>query len=104
MGVTPGGQFAHLIQGEFDNTTGRIAFAAGSLEAPVAGRFVLARVGFVAVAPGNSELTFQRAVPAQSDITAGGGSVLAAAVNGSVTVSAPPALPATLYLPVVTRR
>jgi subtilisin family serine protease len=104
MGITPGGQFAHLIQGEFDNTTGHIAFAAGSLEAPAAGRFVLARVGFMAMAPGNSTLTFQRAMPTQSNVTAGGGSVLATALNGSVTVSAPQALPATLYLPVVTRR
>jgi len=42
-------------------------------------------------------------MPAHSDITADGSSVLAAAVDGQVTVSAPSALPATIYLPVVTR-
>lgn len=104
VSVAPGRQLSHLIQAEYDNTHGRLAFAAGSLEAPITGRFVLARIGFVAVAPGSSALTFQHAIPAQSDVTAGGGSVLATAVNGIVTVSEPQALPATLYLPVVTRR
>lgn len=101
--VTPGAQFSHLIQSEFDNQTGRLAFAAGTLGAPIVGRFTLARVGLAAMAPGSSALTFQHTMPAHSDITANGSSVLAAAVDGQVTVSAPSALPATIYLPVVTR-
>ncbi|HAJ38063.1 MAG TPA: hypothetical protein DCL15_20520 [Chloroflexi bacterium] len=101
--LTPGAHFSHLIQREFDNRSGRLAFAAGALESSVVGRFTLARVSFVAMAPGSSALAFQHILPAYSDITANGRSVLAAAVDQLVTVSAPPALPATVYLPLVTR-
>ncbi|HHY58403.1 MAG TPA: S8 family serine peptidase [Chloroflexi bacterium] len=98
--ITPGAQLSHLIQSEFDNQTGRLAFAAGSLNALPTGRFTLARIGFVAVAPGSSVLAFQRTMPTHSNITANGGSVLAAALNGLVPVASPPA---TLYLPMMTR-
>ena len=103
-GVTAGSQLSHLIQHDYDNVSGQVAFAAGSLESAATGRFVLARVEFVALAPGSSLLAFQHTKPAQSDITYGGASVLTAAVDATVSVSAPEALPATLYLPVVTRR
>lgn len=105
VGVTAGAPLPQLIQREVDHHAGRIAFAAGTLEQAPAGRIVLARIEFAAVATGSSAIAFQRTNSAQSDVTFGGASILAATTDAIVTVGdgASP-VPPSLYLPVVARR
>gem|GEM_PF-827023 len=105
VGLTAGAALPQLIQREVDQHAGRIVFAAGVLEQAPMGRIVLARVEFTAVASGSSAIAFQGTSPAQSDVTFGGASVLAATTDTAVTVGdgASP-VTSSLYLPVVARR
>jgi subtilisin family serine protease len=103
-GIVPGSALSHRIQQSYDNQTGRIALAAGALDTPPSGRLTLARVEFVAVGPGVSALAFQQSNPAHSDVTFGGASVLAAAVDGAVTVDDAGGATSSLYLPLITQR
>ena len=93
------------LQQEVDNTGGRLALAAGTLETPPTGRFLLAQVELVAVGQGVSPLAFQHDSQHESDITFGGSSILATAADSAVTVASgggDDIMPAqSLYLPIV---
>jgi hypothetical protein len=102
-GVGAGDGLSQVIQNTFDNETGRIAYAAGELGADRSGRFVLARAELIAEAPGAGTLDFAFAAPAQSDVTSGGRSVLAA-VDGCpvVVIDGNAGNASSIYLPVIT--
>ncbi len=86
----------------FDNQAGRLAFAAGTVSGPAAGRVVLARIEFAAVAPGTSLLLFEHTLPEQSDVTFGGASILGAAKSGWLAVKERELPAASLFLPAIT--
>lgn len=103
VGVTQGDNLPMLLQNEFNNDMGQIAFAAGALDALPSGRFVLATVEFAARAVGTSSLAFQCNAPLQSDITFGGSSVLAAAADAAIQIVGSEAtLNRWIYLPTIT--
>ena len=85
-----------------DNVNGRIQFAAGQLEAPAAGRFLLTTVEFTAIAPGQTPIAFLHSAPDSSLVTAGGVSILASTVDGIVHIS-DSALTEKIYIPIVHR-
>ena len=71
VSVTPGIAFSQILQNSFDNTTGQINFAAGTLSAPYpSGSFTLLTVRFraLAVVPASTAVTFSTAVAQQSDV------------------------------------
>ncbi|MCB0053531.1 MAG: hypothetical protein KDE24_28755, partial [Caldilinea sp.] len=93
--------FSSPIQNEVDNVRGQIVYAAGTLGMAPGGRFVLARVEFVAAGPGDSLLHPTLLRPARSDVTYGGASILSAAADALVRVEAATPSGAALYLPAV---
>lgn len=99
--VTAGDQLTTILQNSFDNQTGRADFAAGDLAAAVSGRFLLATAEFIAIGPGSSAIVFLRNSPTESDVTAGGASILASTVDGAVHVDGEPM--SQTYLPLIGR-
>jgi len=99
--ITAGDRLTSVLHERIDNQTGSVHFAAGDLTASVSGRFLLAEVKFAAVGPGQSEIIFLRSTPLESDVTAGGASILANTVDGSVRVEA--SQTPQLYLPLIGR-
>lgn len=88
VAVTAGAALPQEIQNTFDNTAGRIDFAAGTFDAPLATPFDLAVVQLQAVGAGATTLIFERTPPRATDVTAVGGSVLGNIVEGQLTVEA----------------
>lgn len=86
--IIPAGPLGLVIQNSFDNVTGRVNYAAGTLDATASGTFDLMRVRFRGLAAGVADVTFQRTQPRSSDVTAGGNSVLGDVVAGAITVTA----------------
>ena len=99
--ITAGDQLTTILQNSFDNQGGRISFAAGDLAAAVSGRFLLAMVEFIASGPGSSAIVFLRNSPTESNVTAGGASILASTVDGAVHVDGAPM--SQTYLPLIGR-
>lgn len=99
--ITSGGTLPQTMQQTFEPTTGRIAVAAGDLTAGHTERFVLARVEFVTLATGSTSLAFEREAPWQSEITAGGVSILASTTDATIALS--PSV-TSIYLPFITKR
>jgi hypothetical protein len=86
------------ILNRVNNARGEIDFAAGTLGTPPSGRFVVATVRFQALwGTGGASIpvTFVTRGGSPTDVTHGGESVLAAAIDGSVTITGqtPPATP-----------
>jgi len=90
------------LQNVFDNQAGQIAFAAGDLTRSATGRLRLAHVEFKAVGLGTSQLSFDRMLPTQSDITSEGRSILASTEDTSLVVADGTLRSNALYLPAVT--
>ena len=96
--LTDGEAFAFSIQNEVDNDRGWVSYAAGTLGEPVGGRFVLARIGLVAVGTGHTMLYPAARRPTRSDVTYGGASILRMTYSATIRVEArDPAL----YLPAI---
>ena len=100
--LTAGDRLTAILQQGVDNVNGRIQFAAGQLEAPAAGRFLLTTVEFTAIAPGQTPIAFLHSAPDSSLVTAGGVSILASTVDGIVHIS-DSALTEKIYIPIVHR-
>ena len=99
--ITSGSDLPQILQQTVEPTTGQIAVAAGDLAARHTERFVLARVEFVTLATGSTSLTFEREAPQQSEITAGGVSILASTTDATIALS--PSV-TSIYLPFITKR
>ena len=81
------------LQNSFDNVTGQINYAAGTLFSFPSGTFVIAQVRFlVAAAPPiwGTQLTYATVNPRKTDATYGGGSVLGATHGAEVSSPVPP--------------
>jgi hypothetical protein len=75
------------LEKRFDNTTGLIRFAAGTLSAFPSNTFSLVQINFRALAEtAQTELTFELSSPNGSNVTFGGSSLLAEHTNGSVVI------------------
>ena len=78
------------LQSSFDNQLGRVNYAAGTLEDPVAASFTLATVEFRALArtgTGGTVLNFAPpAPPRQSRVSAGGGRDSSGNLTGAIIV------------------
>jgi len=106
--IESGGAFEIVFQNGADNATGRIGFAAGTLGTPPTGTLVLARIRFKALwgtGGVSTPLTFAFQSGRRTDATFGGGSVLASASNGGVTISgeSPPVTPTATQVVTPTR-
>lgn len=78
----------NIAQTVFDNATGTLGFAAFTLSSFPTGTFTLCTIHFVALnVPGTADLNFNGSKPRQTDVTFGGNSVLAYALNGSVVIN-----------------
>jgi hypothetical protein len=77
------------LMNDYDNVTGTLDYAAGTLSNFPSGTFSLAEIVFEAVAETSETfLTFNYIAPRQTDVTYGGGSVLTDDVEGAVSISA----------------
>jgi hypothetical protein len=95
--ITSGNTFDLELQNEFDNQTGMIHFAAGTLTPPLPGgeglgvrgeeglglNFDLVVIELEAIGNGESPLLFQFDAPRTTEVTSGGESVLSEYVDGS---------------------
>ncbi len=87
--ITPGPRFGTILVNSFDNTLGRIDFAAGDLVTSPSGTFSLATVRFRSIgASPSSAITFSSTQARKSDVAYGGVSVLAQSTDAAVTVTA----------------
>ena len=88
VSITPGGALPTVLQNSFDNTSGQINYAAGTLSNFPSGTFTLATVRFTAISvTPSTPLTFNTILPRESDVTYGGSSVLDSLVNGTVEIT-----------------
>jgi PKD repeat protein/photosystem II stability/assembly factor-like uncharacterized protein len=88
--IGAGSSFPTVLQNTFDNSVGRVNFAAGSALSGALpnGTFTLATVTFKAVAlVSSTPIVFTSTAPYKSDVTSDGNSVLSAMVNGSVEIT-----------------
>jgi uncharacterized repeat protein (TIGR01451 family) len=92
--ITSGNTFDLELQNEFDNQTGMIHFAAGTLTPPLPGREELGVRGDLvvieleAIGNGESPLNFQFDAPRTTEVTSGGQSVLSEYSDGTGTPTA----------------
>jgi hypothetical protein len=94
------------IQNIVHNDRGEIDFAAGTFLAPPSGTFVLATIRFEALwgtSGASTPLTFSTQLPRKTEVTHGGGSVLAGVENGSVTIGGQTPPPTPTVTPTATR-
>jgi hypothetical protein len=89
ISLAPGTTLPIVLQNSYNNTTGRIDFAAGNLAPPhPAGTFTLVTITFTAQAPtSGTPLTFNSVPPRKSDATFGGASVLNHTEDGMVVIT-----------------
>ena len=101
--VQAGDALPLALQNEFDNANGRIAFAAGTFDAPVAAVFDLAVVRLQATGIGATAIAFEHTPPRQTDVTAVGDSVLERVEDNHlvVTPGGDTAVGDTLFLPFI---
>jgi uncharacterized repeat protein (TIGR01451 family) len=77
------------LMNDYDNVTGTLDYAAGTLSNFPSGTFSLAEIVFEAVVETSETfMTFNYIAPRQTDVTYGGGSVLTDDVEGAVSISA----------------
>lgn len=88
VAISPGSELPSIITNHFDNTTGELAFAAGTFsnDYPSA-TFRLATVTFRATnATTNTVVSFNTSVPQNSDATFNGISVLSHTIDSTITI------------------
>ena len=88
VSITPGNSLPLELEKNYDNTTGQVNYAAGTLSGPTSGSFTLATVTFYAQAQTpNTPIQFNAILPRKSDITYGGYSILSGTQDGAVTIT-----------------
>lgn len=90
VSLTAGSSLPTVLTNTYDNTTGKVDFAAGNLNPPhPSGTFTLVTVKFNALAMttgAGTSISFNSTPPRQSDATFNGASVLASTTPGTVIV------------------
>lgn len=88
VSIAAGADLSTVLQKSFNNTLGRINYAAGELSGTLPqGSIVVATITFRAKAQAsNSPLTFANSAERDTDVQATSGSVLGTSYNGAVTV------------------
>jgi Leucine-rich repeat (LRR) protein/ABC-type glycerol-3-phosphate transport system substrate-binding protein len=89
VSLSSGATLPVVIQNAYDNTTGRIDYAAGILgSSHPSGSFTLVTINFMARAPtSGAALTFNDTLPRKSDASFGGYSAMNHAENGMVVIT-----------------
>lgn len=88
-GISEGTDLSAVLQNSFDNSLGRIDYAAGNLGAPYPqGTFSLMTVHFTSLASSaGSEISFASTQPRRSEATFGGKSIFYRAENATVVIA-----------------
>jgi hypothetical protein len=78
----------HVLLNTYDNSTGRLDYASGTLSNFPAGDIVLVQIEFEALSATNStSLTFHYGVPRDTEVTFAGGNILTGDVDGTILIT-----------------
>ena len=88
--IQPGNALTVELTRQFDNTAGRVAYAAGTFDRFPTGTLTLGTITFRALTPSaGTALTFNETHPRKSNVTFGGTSILGTTEGSQILVQAP---------------